>query len=151
MSPLLKLHVASASIALLTITTFWTSTLVSELFFDHAAIAATKQSILWGMALLIPMMALAGATGSKLGKGWKLPEVARKMRRMKLIAANGMLVLLPSAIFLAVRASADQLDMLFYSVQGMELLAGGTNITLLVLNLKDGQSLRNRRLRRAAQ
>ncbi|MCE8546878.1 hypothetical protein KBY25_13690 [Ruegeria pomeroyi] len=141
----LKLHALSGGIALLTIACFWTSTALVELLGTHAQIARVKTAILYGMALLIPAMATAGATGAALGKGWRLPEVAAKSRRMKLIAANGLLVLLPSAVFLALRANAGQFDTLFYAVQALELLAGATNITLLTLNLRAGLALRRRR------
>ncbi len=149
MTPKLKLHAAAGTIALATISTFWTATLVSELFSTPATIAEVKSAILFGMLLLIPAMATAGATGASLGKGWKLPQVAAKTRRMKIIAANGILILLPSAVFLALRAQAGQFDTSFYAVQALELIAGATNITLLVLNLKDGMALGKRRKARA--
>ena len=67
---------------------------------------------------------------------------------MKIIAANGILILLPSAIFLAMRAQASQFDTIFYAIQGLELIAGATNITLLSQNMKDGMALRARRVKR---
>ena len=141
----LKIHALSGSIALLTISTFWISTVLSEVFASHATIATVKTGVLLGMIVLIPAMATAGATGAALGKGWKLPQVGRKSKRMQIIAANGLLILLPSAIFLALRARADQFDALFYSVQALELIAGATNITLLTRNMKDGLALRARK------
>lgn len=141
------IHIVAGVTALLTISTFWTSTILSELFGSHDTIIVVKTSVLWGMLVLIPAMATAGATGNILGKGWRLPEVARKTKRMKIIAANGILILLPSAVFLAMRAQAGQFDMIFYTVQALELIAGATNITLLSLNMKDGMSLRARRMK----
>lgn len=145
----IAIHAAAGTLALATISTFWVSTLISELFASHAAIATVKTAILYGMALLIPAMATAGATGASLGKGWKLPQVAAKSRRMKFIATNGLLILLPSAVFLALRAQAGQFDTAFYAVQALELIAGATNITLLSLNLRDGLALGRRRKARA--
>jgi len=142
---LVKLHAAAGTLALFTIAGFWTATAVSELFGTAALIAAVKTGILYGMAVLIPALAAAGATGTQLGRGMKLPQVEAKTTRMKLIAANGLLVLLPSAIFLALRAQAGTFDTAFYSVQTLELLAGATNITLLALNLRDGLRLSARR------
>ena len=141
----LKVHAIAGTIALLTIFTFWTSTLASELFGNHALITTIKTSILWGMLILIPAMITAGATGASLGKGWKLPVVARKSGRMKIIAANGILILMPSAVFLAYKAQAGTFDTAFYVVQAFELIAGATNITLLSLNMRDGIALRRRR------
>lgn len=136
-----KIHAVAGTLALITIATFWSSSILTEVFGTHAQIATLKMAILWGMLVLIPSMATAGATGAALGKGWKLPQVARKSNRMKIIAANGLLVLLPSAVFLAFRARGGQFDGLFYTVQAVELVAGAVNITLLVKNLKDGLAL----------
>ena len=140
-----KLHAAAGTVALLTIVTFWTSTVIVETTGTHEQVASAKMAILYGMILLIPAMATAGASGAKLGKRMKLPVVAEKSRRMKLIAGNGLLILLPSAVFLALRAQAGMFDSLFYTVQALELLAGATNITLLSLNLRDGLALSRRR------
>ncbi|GAA6192986.1 hypothetical protein [Phaeobacter sp. NW0010-22] len=139
------IHATAGTLALATITTFWMSTVLSELFGSHDTITMVKTGVLYGMALLIPAMATAGATGASLGKGWKLPQVANKSRRMKIIAANGLLILLPSAVFLALRAQSSQFDTLFYTVQVIELCAGLTNITLLSLNMRDGLALGKRR------
>lgn len=147
----LPLHAAAGCIALLTISAFWISTVLSELFASPSTIAAVKQNVLWGMLILIPAMATVGATGANLGKGWRLPLVKAKQARMKRIAANGLLILLPSAIFLAARAQAHQFDTAFYAVQIIELLAGAINIILLSRSLRDGLSLRNRRLTLAAR
>lgn len=140
-----KVHAIVGTLALLTISTFWVSTLLSELFGSYALITTVKTSILWGMLILIPLMATAGATGAALGKKMRLPQVARKSKRMKIIAINGLMLLLPSAVFLAMRAQADIFDTWFYAVQTIEVLAGATNITLLVMNLKDGLSIKARR------
>lgn len=144
------LHVAAGSIALMTISTFWVSTVLSELLATHETIATVKTAVLWGMLILIPAMAIAGATGSIMGKGWRLREVGRKTKRMKIIAATGILILLPSAVFLALRAQAGQFDSIFYSLQAVELVAGATNITLLGRNMKDGMALRTRRIKSGA-
>jgi ferredoxin-NADP reductase len=60
---------------------------------------------------------------------------------MPLIAANGILVLIPSALFLASKARAAEFDMAFYAVQAIELVAGAANITLLGLSMRDGLRL----------
>lgn len=146
----LRIHAAAGTIALLTIITFWLSTLISELVASHAVVAQVKTGVLYGMAVLIPAMATAGATGAALGRKSKLPLVAAKSRRMKIIAATGLLVLLPSAVFLALRAQAGVFDTQFYTVQVIELIAGAANITLLTRNLRDGLSLRRRRTRLTA-
>jgi len=63
---------------------------------------------------------------------------------MPFIAANGLLVLVPCAIFLNRLASAGTFDATFYFVQALELLAGATNLTLMGMNLRDGLRLAGR-------
>lgn len=140
-----KLHAAAGTLALGLISCFWATTVLVELLGTPAQIATAKTAILYGMALLVPALATAGATGASLGKGWRLPQVARKAARMKLVAANGLLVLLPGAVFLALSARSGPLNGMFYTVHAVELLAGAVNITLLGLNLKDGLALARRR------
>ena len=63
---------------------------------------------------------------------------------MPIIAANGVLVLIPSALFLAWKASASAFDSAFYAVQAVELIAGAVNVTLLSLNMRDGLRMTRR-------
>lgn len=144
-SPLANRCAIAGSIALLTILTFWTSTKWCELSGTHAQIAMVKTCVLSGMFILIPAMIATGASGASLGKGWKLPVVTRKTGRMKIIAANGILILIPSVFYLATKARTGAFDTAFYIVQTAEILAGATNITLLALNMRDGLSIRRRR------
>jgi hypothetical protein len=139
-----RLHAAFGAIALLCITTFWISTAVSELFLSHSSVAAVKNAILTGMWLLIPAMILTGVSGFVLGRARRGQLIDKKSQRMKMIAANGILVLLPCAFMLASWATAGRLDGDFYKVQALELLAGAVNITLLALNMRDGLRLTGR-------
>ena len=63
---------------------------------------------------------------------------------MKGVAANGLLVLLPSAWMLASWANAGRFDGAFYTLQAVELVAGAVNVTLLTLNMRDGLRLTGR-------
>ncbi|MFD1710890.1 hypothetical protein ACFSF0_09760 [Ottowia flava] len=63
---------------------------------------------------------------------------------MQLAATNGMLVLQPSAWVLASWANAGRFDAVFYTLQGVELLAGVVNWTLLTLNTRDGLRMAGR-------
>ena len=63
---------------------------------------------------------------------------------MKFIAANGLLILVPSAVSLAILANLGDMDGLFVPLQAVELIAGGVNLVLIGLNIRDG--LRMRRL-----
>ncbi len=133
-----RIHAIAGGIAFLTILTFWTSTVFSELFLDHAAIASVKAMILRGMFVLIPAMIVAGGSGMALGKNRTDHLVSGKKKRMPFIAGNGILILIPCALFLSDKASAGEFDTIFYIVQVVELFAGATNLTLLGMNIRDG-------------
>jgi hypothetical protein len=139
-----RIHAISGALALLTIVIFWTSTVAAELFGTSAQIATVKMAVVYGLAVLVPAMAIAGASGFSLGAKWKSATVARKKARMKIIAATGILVLVPSAVFLAVKAGQGEFDTTFVVVQGIELVAGASNIALLGLNMRDGLAMRRR-------
>jgi len=139
-----KLHGLFGAVALLCIATFWLSTAISEAFLDLGSVTAVKNAILMGMWLLIPAMAATGGSGFSLASARRGGLVGVKAGRMKIVAANGLLVLLPSAYVLASWASAGRFDNAFYALQALELLAGAVNITLLVLNMRDGLRLAGR-------
>jgi hypothetical protein len=140
-----KLHPVAGIIAFLTILGFWVSTVIVELGGDLVKIAAVKLGILWALLLLIPSIAVAGATGFRLGGKSQHPGVISKRQRMPFIAFNGIAVLVPCAIFLQQRASAGLFDTTFNAVQALELLAGAINLALLGLNIRDGFRLTRRR------
>jgi hypothetical protein len=137
-------HPVAGGLALLTIATFWLSTALSELFASEATVAAVKTAIPWGFLLLIPALAAAGGSGFALAKGRQAVLIGAKIRRMPWIAANGILILIPAALFLAYKARAAEFDTVFYAVQALELIAGATNITLLSLNMRDGLRIKSR-------
>jgi hypothetical protein len=137
-----KLHAAIATLALLTITTFWLSTLISELWLNPESVVKVKNGILMGMWLLIPLMAASGISGFILAGPHRGTTIRNKILRMKIAAANGLIILLPSAYILAKWANQGIFDSNFYLLQAIELLAGAINITLLSLNLRDGLRMR---------
>ncbi|MFT3688466.1 hypothetical protein [Paenirhodobacter sp.] len=140
-------HPIAGLIALATIATFWISTAISELFLSGAAVVAVKTAIPWGFVLLVPAMAATAGSGLFLAQGRRGGLIGAKRRRMPFIAANGLLILIPAALFLAARARAGVFDTPFYAVQGIELIAGAVNIVLLGLGMRDGLRLtRKRRL-----
>ena len=100
--------------------------------------------------MLIPALMAAGASGFALSKGRRAGLVGAKVKRMPLIAANGILVLIPSALFLAHKAAAAEFDNTFYAVQALELAAGAANIALLGLNMRDGLKMKGRLRRQSA-
>ena len=138
------IHPLAGALALITIVTFWMSTALSELFASQATVAAIKTAIPWGFLILIPALMAAGGSGFALAQGGRAGLVGTKIKRMPLIAVNGIVVLIPSAQFLASKAGAEEFDASFYAVQALELVAGAINIVLLGLNMRDGFILTSR-------
>lgn len=132
------IHPIAGLVAFLTIATFWLSTTLTEVFGSHAAVVALKTAIPWGFLLLVPALIGTGASGFALAKGQKTGPIGAKAKRMPFIAANGLLILIPSALFLASKARAGVFDTTFYGVQALELVAGATNLVLLGLGMRDG-------------
>ncbi|NCP18952.1 MAG: hypothetical protein GW855_07325 [Erythrobacter sp.] len=144
------IHPIAGTLATLLVASFWLSTVIVEAFGTHAQIAVVKLAIPWGFLLLVPALAATGGTGLIRARGHRGGIVERKLRRMPIIAANGVLVLIPSALFLAWKAGAGAFDTAFYAVQAVELVAGAANFTLLALNMRDGLRM-TRRLPRSAK
>lgn len=143
-------HTAAGVIALLMIATFWLSTALSELFAPPEVIATVKTTIPWGFLVLIPALMITGGSGVQRSRGRRTGLVGLELKRMQVIAANGLLVLLPAALFLAARAQIGAFDATFYAVQAVELIAGLVNFILVSLNLRDGLKMTGRLRRRAA-
>jgi hypothetical protein len=133
-----RIHAIAGTLALVTVATFLVSTLVSELALGHEAVAAVKTAILYGVCLLIPLMAATGGSGFSLASGRQGPLIDAKKRRMRFIAANGILIMLPAAVSLSGKASAGAFDQVFYTVQAVEIAGGALQICLLGLNFRDG-------------
>lgn len=139
------IHAFAATVVLLTVATFMIATVVSELALDHAAVAAVKHAIVVGLAVLIPALIITGGSGFTLSRRRQGRLVKVKQRRMPFIVLIGLLILLPAAVFLRMKALAAEFDSLFFAVQGIELLFGAIQLTLLSLNFRDGLRLRGRR------
>lgn len=140
-----KFHMIAAIMATICISLFFTATSIIELVGSPQSIAQVKHLIvLPGLFFLVPAVAAVGATGFALSKSRQSRLVKSKKRRMPFIAANGLLVLVPAAIVLDQWASAGSLDMKFYLVQWVELTAGGTNLLLMGLNMRDGLRMTGR-------
>lgn len=139
-----KIHAAAGILSFLFIAAFWTATLVAELFLGPSAVTTVKVAITYAFIAFIPCMAITGATGFAMGSGRKHPLLVAKRRRMPIIGANGLLVLIPAALFLSFKSRAGEFDAWFYAVQGLELLAGTANLFLMALNIRDGRRMSRR-------
>lgn len=136
-----RIHKTAAVTAFLLIVSFFTSSVVVDVFGSHADIAAVKQTILYSVGALMLAMMATGISGAKLYKGKLSGVFLVKQKRMKMAAANGLLILLPAAVVLASWSAMGQFDSWYWALQGIELLAGATNATLLGLNIRDGVRL----------
>lgn len=139
-----RIHALAGLLAMLIIASFWISTLIAEVFLSDAAVAWVKQYILLALTALVPLLMITGASGFTLGKHSKNPLIIAKRRRMPFIALNGLIILVPAAIYLNWKAQAGMFDTGFYTVQVLELLAGATNLLLMAMNARDGLRLRQK-------
>lgn len=139
------IHATAGTLAMLLVTCFWTSTLVSELFFDDLTVTYVKQVIAkYGLVCLVLAMAATGGSGFALSKGRTGRLIEEKQKRMPFLGANGVLIMIPAAIYLSVKATAGQFDSLFYVVQAVELIVGLVQLTLLGKSFKTGLRLSGR-------
>jgi len=138
------IHPVAGALALATLLFFWLSTVASEIFGDMVEVQQTKHMILWGLTILVPLLAIAGGSGQFLARGSRSPAIARKRTIMKYAALNGLVVLVPCAFVLDRLAQAEDFGIVFGIVQAVEILAGATNAILLSINMKAGLTLAGR-------
>lgn len=138
-------HAMAGTIAILIVATFWISTVVSELFLGQSAVIIVKHSIvIYGLIPLVFMMALIGRSGFSLSRTRKGRLLNDKKKRMLLIALNGFLIMIPSALFLDYKAASNEFDAFFYGIQILELAMGIIQLTLMVINFRTGLRLSGR-------
>lgn len=139
------IHRSAAIIAMLCIATFFVATLIVELTGSNESIVLVKSLIVMpGLFILVPAIAATGATGFALSKTRSGHLVEAKKKRMPFIGANGLIILLPAAIFLDQWASAGDFDRQFFFLQALELIAGAINLMLMGLNIRDGLRMSGR-------
>lgn len=140
-----RAHLVAGILAPLCLLVFFVSTVLTELFGSHAAVAQIKALIVApGLWIMIPAIAAAGGSGMFLGRSRGGRLVDAKKKRMPFIAANGLLVLVPCALVLNRWAAAGSFDTTFYAVQALELLAGAVNFVLMASNVRDGLRMAGR-------
>jgi len=139
------IHLMAGLLATLTIATYFICTLAVELFGTPESVATVKALIVMpGLFILVPAIAITGGSGMYLSKSRRGRLVESKKKRMPFIAANGLLVMIPSAIFLNRWAAAGTFDTTFYAVQILELLVGAVNLSLMGMNVRDGFTMSGR-------
>jgi hypothetical protein len=150
MTMLARIHPISGLIAFMTILTFSVSTVASEMLGSREMITQIKETIPWGFLVLVPALGATALSGIRVAGRSLNPQIANKRRRMPIIAANGLLVLMPAAFYLARLALLGDFGAWFYGVQAIELVAGSINLSLMSLNIRDGLHL-TQRLKTSAQ
>jgi hypothetical protein len=139
-----NIHGVAALVAYAMIALFWGSTVVSELLLSDAAVVWVKGAIRVGLLWLVPALAVTGTTGFLLARGRGGQLIRAKKTRMPFIGLNGLLVLVPSALFLAGKAEVARFDGAFYAVQAVELVGGAINLALMTLSVRDGLRMSGR-------
>ena len=146
-----KVHKIASLVATVCIATFFTSTLLVEAVGSAEMVAFVKSLIVMpGILILIPAMAITGATGFSLAKERKGRVIEAKRKRMPIIAFIGMFILLPAAIYLNSWAAEGMFDTKFYILQAIELVAGAINLTLMIKSMKDGKKLVEKKIQLSA-
>ncbi|WP_022850401.1 hypothetical protein [Limisalsivibrio acetivorans] len=139
----IKLHALLGGVAVLCVALFYVSSAAVELFCPRETVALVKRLIVSpGLFILIPSVIGAGMSGAYLSKGRKGRIIKMKRVRMAVIAFNGIFILVPSALWLSSMAGNGEFGSVFYVVQGVEFLAGGINLALLIMNMADGFKLK---------
>lgn len=141
----LLFHRVVASVSFMCVAVFLIATVVVEIFGNYHAVSEVKSLIVFpGLFILVPCIAFTGASGVVLLRSRSGKLARQKKKRMPFIAANGILVLIPCALFLSHCAAAGNFDGYFYTAQGIELIAGTTNLILMGLNIRDGLIMNGR-------
>lgn len=139
-----RLHAFAGILAFAIIAAFLVASAAVELRGTPQTVASVKTTVAWALTILVPALMAAGLTGFLMAGPQPRGRAATKLARMRVVAANGLLILVPSAIFLAVKAGAGEFDAVFAAVQGVEFLAGGANLVLMGLNIRDGLAMAGR-------
>src|SRR5215207_4705973 len=137
-STVVRIHLGGSLAVVAIVASFLAGSTAVEAFGDQGDIAAAKAWVLRALVVLIPLIAAVGVSGRRLAGRSRAAVVKRKLRRMKVIGATGVLVLVPCAIELERLAARGDFGPTFAAVQAVELLGGTLNLTLLVLNFRDG-------------
>ena len=139
-----RIHAISGALALALIATSFLASVAVAVLHQPAAIVSVKRLIMYGVALLIPALALGVATGQTLIGKRRGRLMQTKQRRGFASALTSLLILAPCAVTLYGLAARGQLHGLFYALQGLEFAAEGLTLLLLSLNMRDGLRLTGR-------
>lgn len=146
------IHAMAGISAIVIIALFISATLYAELMGSMTQVSTVKHLIVTpGLFILVPCLMVAGGSGFSLSRSRRGRLVSAKKKRMPVIALNGVFVLIPCALALRYWAMHQYFDWPFVMVQAVELVAGGLNLSLLLLSARDGLRLSGRIPRRDFQ
>jgi hypothetical protein len=145
---LVRVHIIATVIALLTIATFFISSLIAELNGNEGFIKEVKKTILFALPIMLIAMPALGVTGNKLSGKSQNPIVLAKRKRMRFVFINGI-GLITLACFLYYRSHYQSIDTTFLVAQVAELVLGLTNLILIGMNIRSGFQLSGRLKRQA--
>lgn len=138
-----KVHKVAGIIVLLTLVTFFLSTITIELLGDHEQIKWLKLFIMiFAIGLIAPFTIIIGKTGKKVSKGHDPKLLKKKSKLFKTIQRIGPFVLAPTGIVLYFMARSDSFNTVFYTIQLIELIAQLTSIVLIIIAINTGIQLR---------
>jgi hypothetical protein len=140
---LVRIHIAATITAVLTIVSFFISSLIAEISGDETIIRNVKEAILFLLPLLLVAMPASGITGSKLAGKSQNRILLLKKKRMIFIFINGV-TLIALACFLYYRSHHQTIDGVFWGAQVAEFVLGLTNLILIGLNIRSGFQLSGR-------
>jgi hypothetical protein len=143
-SSLVRTHLSAAVGAIAIITTFLLSSTITVLIGNAADVHTLRQWVVFALPLLVGCLAAAALTGRRLARKSRAAVIRRKQRRMQIVAAVGIVVLVPCALILDGLTAGASNGGVVSALEITEILAGAANVTLLALNFRDGRGLTRR-------
>ena len=137
---IVTIHLIATIGAVLTISTFFTISMIAEIRGDEDYIRSVKAFILYALPVMILAMPTLKITGDRLAAKSINSLISAKAKRMKLVMVNGM-ILISLAVFLYYRSHYQQIDNIFLTAQIAEFIFGLLNLTLIFINAKTGMQL----------
>jgi len=133
------IHPLAARVTLGLFVLIWGSAVAVGLFADRELLAFVKEVVVWALFILVPIAMITAITGLQLTKVRPGPIAERKRRRLRLITAISLVILLPATLGLDAMAQQGDVDTsVFLIVQGIELVAGLVALVLMGISLRDG-------------
>jgi hypothetical protein len=109
---LIRIHITATIVAVVTISSFFTCSLVAEIKGDETFIKNVKEAILFSQPLLIIVMPVLRIAGNQLAGKSQNPIILAKRKRINIVLVNGI-ALMTLACFLYYRLRYQAIDRVF--------------------------------------